>query len=143
MNAYDDGEQVVMDVVRHPKMFASEMRGPSEGRPALVRWRMDPSTGRLSETMLDDRSLEFSRFNDARAGQAYRFGYTAGANDTLQGFGAVYKQTSLQAGTRPTTMVRAAIRWSRCSWRVPTQRPRTMAGSWPTSTMRTETRRTS
>ncbi len=91
MNAYDDGDQVVMDVVRHPKMFASEMRGPSEGRPQLVRWRMDPSTGRLSETMLDDRSLEFPRFNDARAGQAYRFGYTAGANDTLQAFGAVYK----------------------------------------------------
>jgi carotenoid cleavage dioxygenase-like enzyme len=95
MNAYDDGDQVVMDVVRHPKMFAKEMRGPSEGRPALARWCMDPSTGRLSETMLDDRSLEFPRFNDARAGQAYRFGYTAGANDTLQSFGAVYKHDTV------------------------------------------------
>jgi len=91
MNAYDDGDQVVMDVVRHPRMFASEMRGPSEGRPTLVRWRIDPSRACLSETPLDDRSLEFQRFNDARAGQAYRFGYSAGANDTLQGFGAVYK----------------------------------------------------
>ena len=58
MNAYDDGEQVVMDVVRHPKMFASEMRGPSEGRPALVRWRMDPSNRpRVGDHVLDDRSL--------------------------------------------------------------------------------------
>ena len=36
MNAYDEGDQVVMDVVRHPKMFANEMRGPSEAGPC---WR--------------------------------------------------------------------------------------------------------
>jgi carotenoid cleavage dioxygenase len=91
LNAFDDGAEVVMDVVRHPKMFAKEMRGPSEGRPVLVRWRMDPATGRLEETMLDDRSLEFPRLNDARAGQSYRYGYTAGSNDEFNGFGAVYK----------------------------------------------------
>ena len=101
MNAYDDGAEVVMDVVRHPKMFASEMRGPSEGRPILVRWRMDPASGRLSETVLDERGLEFPRFNDARAGQSYRYGYTAGSNDALKGFGGIYKH-DVQTGRNYT-----------------------------------------
>lgn len=91
MNAYDDGDQVVIDVVRHPKMFVREMRGPSEGRPILVRWRIDPLTAKLSETVLCDRGLEFPRFNDARAGQAYQFGYTASAGDHTQDFGAIFK----------------------------------------------------
>lgn len=91
MNAFDDGADVVVDVVRHPKMFAATTNGPNEGAPILVRWRIDLSTGRLSETVLDDRALEFPRFNDARAGQAYRYGYSAGAVGGLQGFGAAYK----------------------------------------------------
>jgi carotenoid cleavage dioxygenase len=91
MNAYDDGEAVVIDVVRHPKMFAREMRGPSEGRPYLVRWRIDLATGALSETTLDDRGLEFPRFNDARAGQSYRYGYTVAAGDAMQEFGSIHK----------------------------------------------------
>ena len=76
------------------------MRGPSEGqRPALVRWRMDPSTGRVSETMLDDPlALSSLRFNDARAGQDYRFGYTAAANDTLQRFGCIVYKHDLVSG---------------------------------------------
>ncbi len=98
MNAYDDGEQVVIDVVRHPKMFAREMRGPSEGRPILVRWRIDLHSGALSETVLFDRGLEFPRFNDARAGQSYRFGYTAAAGDHTQEFGDVFKH-DLVSGT--------------------------------------------
>jgi len=68
------------------------MRGPSEGRPILVRWRIDPLTAKLSETVLCDRGLEFPRFNDARAGQAYQFGYTASAGDHTQDFGPIFKQ---------------------------------------------------
>ncbi len=97
MNAFDDGDRVVIDVVRHPKMFASEMRGPSEGRPILVRWTIN-AAGALSETVLCDRGLEFPRFNDARAGQSYRFGYTASAGDHTQDFGAVFKH-DLVSGT--------------------------------------------
>ena len=89
MNAYDDGAEVVIDVVRHPRMFDTEMRGPSEGEPILVRWRID-AAGRLSETVLEERGLEFPRFNDAHAGLPYRYGYTAGTN-ALKAFGAIYK----------------------------------------------------
>ena len=33
MNAYDDGERIVLDVVRHPKMFDTHRLGPDEGPP--------------------------------------------------------------------------------------------------------------
>jgi carotenoid cleavage dioxygenase len=95
MNAYDEGpkngeEGVVIDVVRHPRMFDRERRGPSEGEPILVRWRIDLATGKLSETVLDERGCEFPRFNDAFGGQPYRYGYTAGTS-ALVAFGGAYK----------------------------------------------------
>ena len=89
MNAFDDGADVVIDVARHPRMFDKERRGPSEGDPMLVRWRIDAS-GRLTETVLEERGLEFPRFNDAYAGLPYRYGYTAGTN-ALKAFGSIYK----------------------------------------------------
>jgi carotenoid cleavage dioxygenase len=98
MNAFDDGEAVVIDVVRHPKMFDAERRGPSEGDPILVRWRIDLASGRLSEAVLEERGCEFPRFNDAYAGQAYRYGYTAGT-DALRSFGPLYKHDVITGRT--------------------------------------------
>ena len=77
MNAFDAPGAVIMDVVRHPKMFATEHRGPDEGDSPLVRWRIDLASGALSETVLEERGCEFPRFNDAFAGREYRYGYTA------------------------------------------------------------------
>ena len=42
MNAYDEDGVVVVDLVRHPKMFATHLTGPDEGAPVLERWRIDP-----------------------------------------------------------------------------------------------------
>ncbi len=36
LNAYDDGDRTIVDVVRHPRMFADEQAGPGEGLPALM-----------------------------------------------------------------------------------------------------------
>ncbi|MGC1303421.1 MAG: carotenoid oxygenase family protein, partial [Caulobacteraceae bacterium] len=90
MNAYDDGETVVVDVVRHPRMFYRERRGPSEGEPVLVRWRIDPAAGRLTETLLEPRGCEFPRFNNAFGGQPYRYGYTVSTQE-VQAFGPAFK----------------------------------------------------
>jgi carotenoid cleavage dioxygenase-like enzyme len=79
MNAYeDDHGRVVLDVIRHSKMFASDMTGPSEGTSSLDRWLIDPKGGPVKEQRLDDRSQEFPRIDDRRAGKPYRFGYTTG-----------------------------------------------------------------
>ena len=85
MNAYDAGASVVIDLVKHRKVFDLDHRGPSEGHPILVRWVLDRLTGSVSETVLDDRSVEFPRFNDAHGGQPYRYGYTAATNDLFFG----------------------------------------------------------
>ncbi len=79
MNAFDDGDAVVMDVVRHPRVF--DKNGPGEGEPRLVRWRLDAAAGRLSETVLEERGCEFPRFNTAYAGRAYRYGYTTSVGE--------------------------------------------------------------
>ena len=79
MNSYDlpDG-RVVLDAARHPRMFDRERRGPSEGPPKLVRWILDPSTGRATEEVLDDRPQEFPRIREDLVGLPNRYGYSAG-----------------------------------------------------------------
>ncbi|HKM71781.1 MAG TPA: carotenoid oxygenase family protein [Stellaceae bacterium] len=76
-NAYDDGDLTIIDLPRHPKMFATYQNGPNEGRPILVRWTLHRPSGRLTETVLDDRGNEFPRVNEGFRGQAYRYAYTA------------------------------------------------------------------
>lgn len=88
MNAYDDGDEVVLDAARHPRMFDREQRGPSEGDPVLTRWRLNPRTGAARETMFSDLPQEFPRIRESLIGRKYRFGYCAGigagfAQDTL------------------------------------------------------------
>ncbi|MQY21695.1 carotenoid oxygenase family protein [Nocardia macrotermitis] len=80
LNAYDDGDEVVVDVVRYPKRFvdAQLTRG---GAPTLDRWRINVRTGRVTDTRLDDRSQEFPRIDERRTGLPYRYGYTAATLD--------------------------------------------------------------
>jgi carotenoid cleavage dioxygenase-like enzyme len=90
MNAFDDGEAVVVDLVRHPRVFDCERRGPGEGQPRLVRWRIDPMVERLGETVLEECPCEFPRFNNAVAGRAYRYGYSVAMRAPLQ-YGPAFK----------------------------------------------------
>ncbi len=78
LNAYEDAEgRVVLDVVRHPRMFDTDLRGPNEGAPTLERWLVDPKGGPVKEQRLDERGQEFPRLDERRIGKPYRFGYTA------------------------------------------------------------------
>ncbi len=98
LNAYDlpDG-RVVVDVIRHPKMFATDLQGPNEGPPSLWRWTLDPASGRVKEEQLDDRAQEFPRLDERRTGRRHRFGY-----GTTLGAGVEHGPTikhDLDAGT--------------------------------------------
>lgn len=99
LNAYDlpDG-RVVIDVVRHPRMFATEQRGPLEGPPVLERWIADPATGRTSTTRLDDRAVEFPRIDERLTGQPHRYGYVAGLRSGFEQGGIV--RYDLETGTQ-------------------------------------------
>jgi carotenoid cleavage dioxygenase len=78
LNAYEDTDgRVVLDIVRHPKMFDTHLLGPNEGPPTLDRWIVDPKGGRVQEQRLDDRPQEFPRHDERRLGKPYRYGYTA------------------------------------------------------------------
>jgi carotenoid cleavage oxygenase len=78
LNAYDrpDGS-VVLDVVRHPKMFASDVHGPNEGSTRLDRWTIDVAAGKVIEETLDDRPQEFPRHDERILGRPHRYGYGA------------------------------------------------------------------
>jgi carotenoid cleavage oxygenase len=78
LNAYDlpDG-RIVMDVSRHPKMFATDLNGPDEGAPTLDRWTIDPAAGKVLEERLDDRGQEFPRIDERLVGKPHRYGYCA------------------------------------------------------------------
>lgn len=76
MNAYDENETVVLDVIRHPTMFDTDRRGPNEGPPTLDRWTVDLVDGKVRESRIDDRPQEFPRVDERVIGKRHRYGYT-------------------------------------------------------------------
>ncbi|QFY08481.1 carotenoid oxygenase [Nonomuraea phyllanthi] len=83
LNAYDDGDEVVVDVVRYPKRFV-DARLDLGGLPTLDRWTINPATGKVRQTRLDDRAQEFPRMDERRTGRPYRYGYTAATRDVYE-----------------------------------------------------------
>jgi carotenoid cleavage dioxygenase len=77
LNAYDDGDFVVCDVIRYDKLFDADLRGPSEGHPTLYRWTIDLPYGKVRAEPLDDRMQECPRIDDRRCGRKHRYGYAA------------------------------------------------------------------
>ena len=83
MNAHDlaDG-RIVVDVVRHPAMFRTDMRGPNEGAPTLDRWTVDPAAGTVREERFSDRPIELPRVDERLVGKPARYGYAATFDDS-------------------------------------------------------------
>jgi carotenoid cleavage dioxygenase-like enzyme len=77
LNAYEAGGTVVIDLVRHPRMFDTTLNGPDEGAPVLERWTLDLAGGTVKTETLDDRPQEFPRMDERLAGRPHRYGYTA------------------------------------------------------------------
>ena len=111
MNAYDEDGAVVVDLVRHPKMFATHLTGPDEGAPVLERWRIDPGGGKVVTQLLDDRPQEFPRVDERVVGRRNRYGYSAGLDneeDDEAGFtmGGVLIKHDLTTGASETRTFR-------------------------------------
>ncbi|HEV7887566.1 MAG TPA: carotenoid oxygenase family protein [Acidimicrobiales bacterium] len=100
LNAYDDGDRIVVDVVRHPTMFATDRHGPSGQNPTLDRWTVDLAAGKVLEERLSDHAQEFPRVDDRRAGRRHRYGYGTyfGTDENGLGLGGLLKH-DLVAGT--------------------------------------------
>jgi carotenoid cleavage dioxygenase len=97
LNAYDrtdeTGDTVVLDVVRHPKMFATDPHGPNEGQTTLDRWTIDLAAGKVCETRLDDHPQEFPHADERLTGRRHRYGYAMAAKPGtgLEAGGAVLR----------------------------------------------------
>jgi carotenoid cleavage dioxygenase len=78
---------VVVDVCRHPTMFARSTEGPNDGgTPTLDRWTIDRSAGKVREERLDERGNEFPRVNETLLMSQHRYGYTVEAVNTDTAF---------------------------------------------------------
>jgi carotenoid cleavage dioxygenase len=106
LNAFEDGSSVLVDVVRYPEAFNIDRPGGGQAfvldPSTLDRWRMDLATGRVTETRVDDRPLEFPRVDERLVGRAHRYGYgvemTRGQHGREVGFGSLLKH-DLKRGT--------------------------------------------
>lgn len=99
LNAYDEGETVVLDVVRHPKMFDTDHLGPNEGLPTLDRWVVDLADGKVRETRIDDHGQEFPRVDERVVGKRHRYGYAPAIDEGLAGQSTLYKHDFIGGGT--------------------------------------------
>jgi carotenoid cleavage dioxygenase-like enzyme len=76
LNCFDDGDRVVMDVIRYDRAFdTAPGEAIASGLPVLARWTIDLASNRVSEQRLDDTAVEFPRIDDEVAGQPHRYGY--------------------------------------------------------------------
>ncbi|MFF0449643.1 carotenoid oxygenase family protein [Streptomyces sp. NPDC004609] len=93
-NAHEDANgRIVLDAARYDRagfrgMWSdiggyAEAGGPAghtrSGRPqgpVLYRWTLDPTTGRVTESALDDRAAEFPTHNETLTGRPNRYLYT-------------------------------------------------------------------
>ncbi|TVT56692.1 carotenoid oxygenase [Amycolatopsis rhizosphaerae] len=83
MNAYDDGGNVVLDVIRHDRTFDRNPNGPDEAPPTVDQWVINPTSGRVTESRVDDRPQEFPRIDERLIGKRHRFGYATGLNNDM------------------------------------------------------------
>ena len=98
MNAFDVDDKVVVDVIKNSMNFDADILKRPNKQRALVRWTLNRSTGKLSETQLSDYSVEFPRINDSFVARSYRYGYTATITNELK-FGAAHKHDLHSATT--------------------------------------------
>ncbi|WP_394821709.1 carotenoid oxygenase family protein [Pendulispora albinea] len=76
VNAFEDGDTVVLDAIRAPRLFTPH---------ALYRYTFDLRTGKVAEETLDPRFVDFPRVHPAFQGAAYRDAYAVELCDFARG----------------------------------------------------------
>lgn len=75
MNAYDNGDNLILDVVRHPKTFISGKLERSDEAPRLERWTINQARNAVSTETICDRPVEFPRVSPLVECGKHRYGY--------------------------------------------------------------------
>jgi carotenoid cleavage dioxygenase len=104
MNAHRNGDDVVIDVCRLPKVFDNSSLGPP---PLLHRWTVNTAGPSLTlrDEVLSERVADFPSIDRRRAGLAYRYGFrTELSNESdTPAFGGVVRHDTRTGGE---------VRWS-------------------------------
>jgi carotenoid cleavage dioxygenase len=101
MNAYEQGDRIVLDVARFPKLAF----GPNDtgGEPAVLhRWIIDREAGKVIEQPLDDRPADFPRVADSVVGLPHRYGYMMATGGGMDAFGRELYKYDLKTGASTT-----------------------------------------
>jgi carotenoid cleavage dioxygenase-like enzyme len=113
MNAYEDGDRIVLDVARLSHIWRDSMMDfPS---PQLWRWTIDTTTGTVHEEQVDDRPAEFPRVADAVVGLPHRYGYmmaipdSPSYDDPMSQTGALVKYDRVTGARTDLTLGRGCI----------------------------------
>lgn len=110
MNAYEDGDELIMDGYFQENPIPSALKTAQKGyehmsayldehsfRSKLHRWRFDLRTGKTREERLSDRIVEFGMINQRQAGRKYRYVYSTTAKPGWFLFNGIVKH-DLQTG---------------------------------------------
>ncbi len=81
LNAFEDGDRVVVDVARYPEFWRSS--GDSFPTATLHRWSVDLAAEKVIEQGLDDRPIEFPRIDDRLTGRRHRYGFAVSATTSV------------------------------------------------------------
>ncbi|MBT5192433.1 MAG: hypothetical protein HOM07_08800, partial [Rhodospirillaceae bacterium] len=74
LNAYDDGDLIIFDVVRHDRSFVKgQLEGGGDLR--LERWTIDPAKELIGTELISDRGQEFPRVDPRVECLPHRYGY--------------------------------------------------------------------
>ncbi|NNE72598.1 MAG: hypothetical protein HKN26_02955 [Acidimicrobiales bacterium] len=74
VNAYDDGDKIVLLVSRQAEAFGTGSDDYAEvGR--LTKWTIDLTAGTVTEELVDDRPADFGRVDDRMVGLDAQYGY--------------------------------------------------------------------
>ncbi len=98
MNAFEDGDRIVLDVSRYPHMWQSDSNDFATA--TLWRFTIDRASGKVTEEQLDDRPCEFGRVADSVVSLKNRYGYAlnTGAGPDGEGFGNSLLKYDLTSG---------------------------------------------
>lgn len=93
LNAYDQGDTVVVEYIGFPAPFYAAGRGMggpcATGSPTLDRWTIDLRADRVRGCRLDDRPQEFPRINESLVARRHRYAYTASAAEMWRAYETV------------------------------------------------------
>ncbi len=107
LNAYEDGDRIVLHVCRQPHAMRSGLADIGDGEDdagRLWRWSIDTVGGKVTEDQIDDAPGDFPRVDERRVGLPARYGYVMGLDaeaPTLTFDRTLYKY-DLETGHRET-----------------------------------------